>query len=854
MQEIDTGFSSITFSSTMTKGVSQNPDFPPLSPVSSNFDSNSFRTSFSPTSPVSPVIRREYNRPQFARHSSFGDDSHGLGTGKVHASPVVNSGHATFSPVIGSHTPISLDARSSQFSAGSNQLDPHSAAFLPPPPNLDGNDVSKGIARSDNSGSFLSNNEYGLNPLLGPGYNLDQDPPSHYSSIPKKHSSTFNTESVTSRDRSFSSPGPSFRQIPYGAKSPAASSSNQTLYEDRPYEDSLSSSWNEGSGFPAPIIYRTDSTLSPRGTYDRFSLRPPRHGGVKNHSDMQGLLSPTNFGRPNSSDGGYNFSIMSGGAGEHNMSPVCRNSNHIRSQSHGVFVSSATSFDASTKGGQANNNCHAFGSGGIDGYISKTPSTQQQSQIHSYTLNQDNNERDQANSHSRSLSLPPPGFMQGSSQEYVHTASDQEQFRYKNTDSKYIVQKPQVQHVLQRHHSTGSHNIFINERGQIIGHSSPIITQGGFDSQIHSDQVIENFSQNRQHRSNSYSGHQLSPYSRSFDQAQDAFPHGYNPRFPDGRDASTPPSGNEGIMFHQRHSTEPILPNIGARKPIRGKSFSGRSVSSSSDDFNDNLVGERIDGLNESEESSHLGITGLVTENATSFSSYANTLAIPRSCSIEQAHMSTKTRGPRYDPSSQPLTAGANLSKSGPKMVYNVKFKRIQRSFVLGQRVTREIKIGCYVKVEADRGEDLGIVLSVNSIDKYLAANRPKSEASAEQEQHGGDSSGHTHSAGVGDLKRILRVATHDEISLLELKREEEEELLKVCRAKIRQRGLNMSVIDAEYQFDRNKLTFFFEAEGRIDFRELVRDLFSMYKTRIWMQQIDKDESPRNRVLCEESA
>ena len=52
-----------------------------------------------------------------------------------------------------------------------------------------------------------------------------------------------------------------------------------------------------------------------------------------------------------------------------------------------------------------------------------------------------------------------------------------------------------------------------------------------------------------------------------------------------------------------------------------------------------------------------------------------------------------------------------------------------------------------------------------------------------------------------------------------------------------------MNVVDAEYQFDRHKLTFFFEAEGRVDFRELVRDLFSMYKTRIWMQQLDKNTS-----------
>ena len=98
-------------------------------------------------------------------------------------------------------------------------------------------------------------------------------------------------------------------------------------------------------------------------------------------------------------------------------------------------------------------------------------------------------------------------------------------------------------------------------------------------------------------------------------------------------------------------------------------------------------------------------------------------------------------------------------------------------------------------------------------------------------------------STNIGDMKRIMRVATHDEISLLEVKRDEEEELLKICSTKARQRGLQMSVVDAEYQFDRNKLTFFFQAEGRIDFRELVRDLFSMYKTRIWMEQIDKNGS-----------
>lgn len=174
-------------------------------------------------------------------------------------------------------------------------------------------------------------------------------------------------------------------------------------------------------------------------------------------------------------------------------------------------------------------------------------------------------------------------------------------------------------------------------------------------------------------------------------------------------------------------------------------------------------------------------------------------------------------------------TAGASLPLA--KVVYSVKFKRTQRSFVIGPRLNRDLKIGTYVKVEADRGEDLGIVVGKVSPEK--------------RSYRGGDMSimPPATAGNASDLKRIIRLATHDEVSLLSLKREEEDELLKICRTKVRQRSLPMNVVDAEYQFDRHKLTFFFEAEGRVDFRELVRDLFSMYKTRIWMQQLDKNTS-----------
>jgi hypothetical protein len=175
-------------------------------------------------------------------------------------------------------------------------------------------------------------------------------------------------------------------------------------------------------------------------------------------------------------------------------------------------------------------------------------------------------------------------------------------------------------------------------------------------------------------------------------------------------------------------------------------------------------------------------------------------------------------------------TAGAALPMQ--KAVYSVKFKRTQRSFAIGPRLNRDLKIGTYVKVEADRGEDLGIVVGRISSEKR---SNYRGEMGIMPPQNG------TGGSGTADLKRITRLATHDEVSLLVMKRDEEDELLKICRGKARQRGLRMNVVDAEYQFDRHKLTFFFEAEGRVDFRELVRDLFSIYKTRIWMQQLDKN-------------
>jgi len=86
--------------------------------------------------------------------------------------------------------------------------------------------------------------------------------------------------------------------------------------------------------------------------------------------------------------------------------------------------------------------------------------------------------------------------------------------------------------------------------------------------------------------------------------------------------------------------------------------------------------------------------------------------------------------------------------------------------------------------------------------------------------------------------KMIYGKAQGQDTQLLLTKIQDEVKALQLCQSKVRQKKLPMEVIDAEYQWDRRKLTFYFVAEKRIDFRELVRELFRLYKTRIWMASL----------------
>jgi cell fate regulator YaaT (PSP1 superfamily) len=96
----------------------------------------------------------------------------------------------------------------------------------------------------------------------------------------------------------------------------------------------------------------------------------------------------------------------------------------------------------------------------------------------------------------------------------------------------------------------------------------------------------------------------------------------------------------------------------------------------------------------------------------------------------------------------------------------------------------------------------------------------------------------------VQPLKSVMRIATEKDDKQVETNKEKAKEAFKICLEKIKKHNLEMKLIEAEYTFDRNKLLFYFTADGRIDFRELVKDLASVFRTRIELRQIGvRDET-----------
>ena len=110
----------------------------------------------------------------------------------------------------------------------------------------------------------------------------------------------------------------------------------------------------------------------------------------------------------------------------------------------------------------------------------------------------------------------------------------------------------------------------------------------------------------------------------------------------------------------------------------------------------------------------------------------------------------------------------------------------------------------------------------------------------------------------IAPLKSVLRVANYEDIKKHNENKAKEEDALRICTEKIWEHGLMMKLIDVEYTFDNNKVIFYFTADGRVDFRDLVKDLATIFKTRIELRQIGvRDEAkmigglgPCGRPMC----
>ncbi|ODQ50661.1 PSP1-domain-containing protein, partial [Saitoella complicata NRRL Y-17804] len=197
--------------------------------------------------------------------------------------------------------------------------------------------------------------------------------------------------------------------------------------------------------------------------------------------------------------------------------------------------------------------------------------------------------------------------------------------------------------------------------------------------------------------------------------------------------------------------------------------------------------------------------------------------------------------------------AAANGLGVGPKPpsptvthgpLHIVEFKACRTDvFYVAEGSGLRVQRGDLVIVEADRGRDLGKVVRADvglAQVRALKAQQQREQAAALA--GAGVVGQQGMGMGMGDEvnvqpKQIYRLAQPAEVAMLLAKSQDEAQAMLVCQSKVRQRKLPMEILDAEYQWDRRKLTFYFATNSiyRVDFRELVRDLFKVYKTRIWM-------------------
>ena len=149
--------------------------------------------------------------------------------------------------------------------------------------------------------------------------------------------------------------------------------------------------------------------------------------------------------------------------------------------------------------------------------------------------------------------------------------------------------------------------------------------------------------------------------------------------------------------------------------------------------------------------------------------------------------------------------------------VVGIRFRNAGKIYYFGPGKL-QLKAGMHAIVETARGVEMGTVMTDP---------REVSEESV-----------------VQPLKPVIRIATEQDEKQAEKNRQKEKEAFKICLEKIAKHKLDMKLVEAEYTFDNNKLLFYFTADGRIDFRELVKDLAAVFRTRIELRQIGvRDET-----------
>ena len=149
--------------------------------------------------------------------------------------------------------------------------------------------------------------------------------------------------------------------------------------------------------------------------------------------------------------------------------------------------------------------------------------------------------------------------------------------------------------------------------------------------------------------------------------------------------------------------------------------------------------------------------------------------------------------------------------------VIGVRFKEVGKVYYFDPD-NKKLKLGDTVIVETSRGVECGKIALENKI------------VSDEEIVH--------------PLKKLIRKATKEDLKHLEDNRRKEKEALKICEQKVAEHGLGMKLVDVEYTFDNSKILFYFTADGRVDFRALVKDLAAVFRTRIELRQIGvRDES-----------